>query len=95
MFRKTKIQIEGKKIPTAIICSGTFECIPTPETTTTTMEQTNEKQPKNNNRISRLGWALGFVSSVLGIIGGIYSLHELFLSYFSEQKYEVLMMRRR
>lgn len=58
-------------------------------------QQTYEQQPIA--KMDRLKWGFAFCSTALGVIGGIYSLYQLYLTWIFEieERFEVLMIRRK
>lgn len=104
MFRKTKIQIEKKindfppplprralQQPTAPKQSEEEEQQQQPM-----MPEQSEQQQQSFTRMDRIRWALGFCSSVLGAIGGIYAIHEVFLTWIFpvQEKFEIVVYRK-
>lgn len=107
MFRRTKIQFEEKNKSTVEIdppksttinCSGILEFVSSPEATITMTKSTEQDQQQTTTRVGprlrRMMRAFRFMSSVLGMIGGFFSLYQLYSSYTAEEKFEVRIYRK-
>lgn len=95
MFKRTSIVFKKKKSAIEIKLPTTATA---PITTTEAMQTIQEKkQAKWIKRIvPQIGRVLGAFSSVLGVIGGLYSTYQICLSwiYETDEKFEVVIYRR-